>query len=430
MTARSCLGILGLSCLLVGACSEETKGPVTASPDAQAGATSQSQIGSASGRGALDEPATGAAGARAGGHASDGPTNANGSIPTSVAWKVLAESTEANVYASTPAAASRGSDAAVAYIERTDTTPPTTRVVMQRFDAAAERLGPLLELGTDPDPNGIVALSSDGKQYAACWDSSDEVHCSLVDDQNELHGNVLSFDGSSPALVATPKGWLAAYAKTDAVLRLQPISPRLELTGTAVDFERSLRFQSQHAAPLLTSTPSGFALVGASADDGHETLLRLGPDLQPLGPAIPLGRDFSFSGQLIASDTRAAVSLSAAYGSYLLLLDGEHLTAELSVAGGVKTGMDEAFTLTEGGIGAAWLTGGRYVLRRFFADGRDAEIGLGTRSTEGHLGLPEEGTDSYQQLLTVGDQNLLVGRDRRYGYLGPAAIRAATLSFP
>jgi hypothetical protein len=70
------------------------------------------------------------------------------------------------------------------------------------------------------------------------------------------------------------------------------------------------------------------------------------------------------------------------------------------------------------------------VIRRFFADGADAQIGLGARPTQGPLGLPVEGTDSYQQLLTVGGQTLLVGRDRRYGYLGPAAIRAATLSFP
>jgi hypothetical protein len=343
---------------------------------------------------------------------------------------VIAESADPNVYASTPAAASRGSDAAVVYIEQTDTTPATARVVMQRFDAAAERVGPLLELGADPDPHGIVALSSDGKRYAACWDSSGSVHCSLLDDQNEAQRNVLALAGSSPVLVATPTGWLMAYAKARGMLRLQPLTPLLEPTGTAVDLGRSTHFEYPQAAPLLTPTPSGFALVGARLDDSQEGLLRLGPDLQPLGPTIPLGRNFWFYGQLIASDTRAAVSLSAPYGSYLLLMDREQVTAELLIAGGGKTGMDEALLVTEGGIGAAWLSGGRYVLRRFFADGADAQIGLGARPTQGPLGLPEEGTDSYQQLLTVGGQTLLVGRDRRYGYLGPAAIRAATLSFP
>lgn len=214
------------------------------------------------------------------------------------------------------------------------------------------------------------------------------------------------------------------------MLRLQPLDPQLEPTGTAVDLNRSTNFENPQAAPLLTPTPSGFALVGARSDDGHEGLLRLGPDLQPVGAAIPLGRDFWFFGQLVASDTRAAVSLSAPYGSYLMLMDREQVTAELLIAGGGKTGMDEALLLTEGGLGAAWLTGGRYLMRRFFADGADAAIGLGARSTQGPLGFPEEGTDSYQQLLTVGGQTLLVGRDRRYGYLGPAAIRAATLSFP
>lgn len=438
MTAWSCLGIVGVSCLFVGACSDEEKGPVSAAPEAQAGATTEgdtsSRGGSSAGTGGTASssgaPASGESGSRPGGDTSDGPPNADGSIPTTVLWKVIAESADPNVYASTPAAASRGDDAAVVYIEQMDTTPATARVVIQRFDAAAERVGPLLELGTDPDPHGVVTLSSDGERYAACWDSSGSVHCSLLDDQNEAQRNVLALDGSSPVLVATPTGWLMAYAKTYALLRLQPLTPLLEPTGTAVDLDRSTHFEYPQAAPLLTPTPSGFALVGARFGDNQETLLRLGPDLQPLGPAIHLGRTFWFYGQVIASDTRAAVSLSAPYGSYLLLMDLEQVTAELLIAGGGKTGMDEALLVTEGGIGAAWLTGGHYEMRRFFADGADAQIGLGARPTQGPLGLPEEGTDSYQQLLTVGGQTLLVGRDRRYGYLGPAGIRAATLSFP
>jgi hypothetical protein len=171
-------------------------------------------------------------------------------------------------------------------------------------------------------------------------------------------------------------------------------------------------------------------LVGASLDDGHDGLLRFDADLQPQGSAIPLGRDFWFSGQLVASDTRAAVSLSAPYGSYLLLLDADRVTAELPVAGGGKVGMDEALFLTDGGIGAAWLTSNFEVRRRFFADGHDAEIGLESRTTGSLLGIEEEGTDSYQHLLQVKDQALLVGRARRSGYLGPGGIRVAALRFP
>lgn len=418
MSASFRSGIVGAWVLMALACSE-------GAPEPASGGTG----GSPSGRGG-GVPAVGGAGIEAGGDTSDGTTNAGGSVSTPVTWKVIAGSTDPLLYASTPAAASRGSEAAVAYVEQADTTPPTARVVLQRFDATAERIGPLLELGNDPDQQSNVTLSSDGKQYAACWDSLGEVHCSLVDDQGQARRNVLALEGSHAAIVAARNGWVIAYATSDSSLRVQSFAPELELTGTPLDLERSTHFGYSNAAPLLTATPTGFALVGARSDDGHEALLRLGVDLKPDGVPIALGRDFWFYGQLLASDTRAAVSLSTAYGSYLLLSDTEQVTAELLVAGGGKTGMDEAFLLTDGGIGAAWLTRDGDVRRRFFADGRDADIGLETRQAGELLGLPEEGTDSYQQLLTVGDRTLLVGRDRRYGYFGPDAIRAAALSFP
>ena len=446
MSASLALRIVAAFGLLVNACSQGAREPVPVSPGGQAGAATQggsspqkSSSGGASQAGAsatssesgvVGIPAAGAPESEAGAPNSGGLTGAGGNVPTAVTWKVIAESTDGNLYASTPAAASRGADAAVAYVEQIDTTPATARVVMQRFDATAERVGPLLEIGSDPDQQSNVALASDGKQYAACWDSSLEVHCSLVDDQGEAQLNVLELPGQYPTIVASRSGWVIAYTTSDTMLRLQPLTAGLELTGTSVDLKRSARFAYPKVAALLTGTPSGFALVGAGLDDGHDGLLRLGADLQPVGPAVPLGRDFWFYGQLIASDTRAAVSLSAPYGSYLVLMDTEQVTGELLLAGGGKTGMDEAFLLTDGGIGAAWLTPNSDVLRRFLANGHDAELGLGSRQTEVLLGLPEEGTDSYQQLLRVADQTLLVGRARRYGYLGPGAIRAAALSFP
>jgi hypothetical protein len=352
-----------------------------------------------------------------------------GSGGGSVTWKVVAESADSKVFAGTPAAASRGSDAAVAYVEQTDATPATARAVMQRFDAAAERLGPLLVLGSDPDPNGGVTLASDGTQYAACWDSSMELHCSLVDGAGTVQQNVVALRGQHPTLVAARSGWVIAYVAGDTTLRLQPLTPELQPAGTPADFECSSYFKSAKTGPLLTATPSGFALVGARSDDEHDGLLRLDVDLRPLGPAIPLGRDFWFHGQLIASHERAAVSLSAPYGSYLLLLDSENVTAELPIGGGGKTGTDQALLLADGAIDAAWLTPERGVGRRSFSDGQDAEVGLTSRGTDDLLGLEEQGSDSYQQLLRVEDQTLLVARARRFGYLGPAAIRVAPLTF-
>jgi len=162
------------------------------------------------------------------------------------------------------------------------------------------------------------------------------------------------------------------------------------------------------------------------------SLLRLSADLQSVVSASALGRDLWSTGQLVASDTRAAVSLAAPYGSFMLLVDETEVSAELPIAGGGKTGMDEALVLTEGGIGAAWLKGEGQVRRHYFADGHDAEIGLETRiPTSNLLSQQEQGTGSYQQLVKVGAQTLLVARSALYGYLASGgAIRVATLQFP
>jgi hypothetical protein len=422
--------------LLVGACSQASRAPDATLPNGQAGAPEAGAEAIPNG-GALDAGGSfdaggsvDAGGAPDAGAANSGavPAGTGGNVPTAVTWKVIATSTDTDIFATTAVAASRGNDAAVGYVEQSGTTPVTARAVMQRFDAAAERIGPLLILGTDPNPQSNLTLASDGKQYAACWDSALEVHCSLVDEQGHVQLNALALGGQYATIVASPTGWVIAYATSDTGLRLQALTPALEPTGSAVDLQRSAHFVYPKIGTLLTRTPSGFALVGASLEDGHDGLLRLDADLQPLGPGIPLGRDFWFSGQLVASETRAAVSLSAPYGSYLLLLDAEQVVAELPIAGGGKTGMDEAFLLTDGGIGTAWLTPDLGVLRRYFADGHEADLDLGNRDMKPLLGNPEEGTDSYQQLLKVADQTLLLGRAHRYGYGG--AIQAARLTFP
>jgi hypothetical protein len=358
-------------------------------------------------------------------------TPGGSSVPTSVAWKVVAEALDPGIFVSSPTAASRGQDAAVAYLERAD-TPPSSRIVMQRFDANGERIGSLVELGKDPDQGSAITLASDGKQYAACWTSSLEVHCALVDEQGNVHSDALELSGQSPKIVASPGGWAIGYAASDAQLRLQALTPALAPSGSPVDLQFSQPFRSLKLSPLLARTAAGFALVGMSLENGHDCLQRLGPDLHPVGSPTPLGRDAWFTAQLVASDTRTAVSLSAPYGAYLLLLEGEKLTAELPMSGGGKTGMDHAMLPCAGGVGAAWLNRDGGVLRRFFADGGDDEIGLATQtSTQSVLGLPEEGTDSYQQLLRVAGQILLIGRLTRGGALrDPSTIRVATLTFP
>jgi len=449
MSARPGFRFFTVSSLLVSACSQAPQDPAPSTFNGEGGMTLAGDPrhptpvsgGTGGGAGIPGAPADSGAGpSDADAGTADGGATAStavSSVLTRVTWKVVAESPGSNNYANTAAAASRGKDAAVAYVEtsyadQTSPTPSTVHAVLQRFDAAAERIGPLIVLGTDPDPSSALTLASDAKQYAACWNSAGEVHCVRVDDQGRVQESPLVLAGQNPTLVADSKGWAIGYTSGDQQLRLQRLSAAFEPSGKPVDLARSSNFQSQKAGPLLTPTPSGFALVGASLEDGHDCLLRLNADLQPVGTAIPLGRDFWTSGQLVASETRAAVSLSAPYGSYLLLLDTQQVTAELPIGGGGKTGMDHALLLAEGGIGAVWLAPDLGLLRRFFADGQDAAVGLENRIHPGSLlGMAEEGTGSYQQLLRVEDRTLVIARSWRYGVFSSGqGIRAASLTFP
>ncbi|HYQ03553.1 MAG TPA: hypothetical protein VER96_32995 [Polyangiaceae bacterium] len=345
-------------------------------------------------------------------------------IPSAETWKVIAESADPTVSAGQASAASDGRTAAVAYIE-TD----TARVVMQRFDAKGERIGSLVVLGSDPDLHSIVSLASDGKQYAACWNTAPEVHCSLVDEQGQVRLNALAISGQDATIVGTATGWAVAYAGDQKTVRLQALTSNLAADRKFIDLRLYAHFNTHDQGPLFASTPSGYALVARDAEDGEASLSRLDSDLMPTGSAIPLGHPLSYSGQLVATDTRAVVSLSAAYGSYLLLMDSQKLTGELAIGGGGKTGNDQALALTAGGIGAAWLDPEGTVQQRFLADGHDSDIGLDHRSND-LLALEEEATDSYQRLLLVDHQTLLLAKSQRYGTLtGTSALRVATLKF-
>jgi hypothetical protein len=451
MSATLAFRILAATSVLVAACSPNTGSPNSSAPEggtgglAQAGSASHASAESA-GDGAggtrsdadpdAGVPAAGLADSGAGGSelatgsAGSGGTQPGSSIITAVSWKVLAESQAPNVYMNLPAAASRGSDAAVVYAERAEGAT-STRVLLQRFDANGERLGPLVILTSNADDRSNVTLESDGKQYAACWNTALEVRCARLDEQNQVHSDALVIAGQYATIVASKSGWAIAYTGSDAHVRLQALTPELELNGSYIGPQMFVQFSSRDLGPLFAATASGYVLVGTNDEGGDVSLIRLSADLKSVVSAIPLGRKLWHGGQLLASDTRVAVSLSVAYGSYLLLLDQKKITAELAVAGGNKTGMDEALLPVDGGIGAAWLDRDARVRRRFFAQGRDSDIGLGPRSpTDSPLGLPEEGTDSYQQLLQVAGQTLLIARYYRYGAFSAAPIRVAALTFP
>ena len=437
--------------VLVSACSQSPGTPLSSSSD-DAGATTQAGSSahasamsgaSAGGRGsdapAADVPAAGStdrgtAGANSNSSAA-GSAGAQfgGSTATPVTWKVLAETQDSNVYVTVPSSASRGKDAAVAYVESTtlSSTETQTRVVMQRFDAHGERLGSPIELANDADQRSNVSLASDGERYGACWNTATEIHCSLIDGEGRAQPDTLSITGQYATIVAGASGWAVAYMGSDKRVRLQPLSATLELDGTYIGPQIFALPSSRADGPLFAATPSGYALVGSNDEDGNVSLLRLSPDLQSVVDSSPLGRSLWLSGQVIATDTRAAVSLAAPYGSFLLLLDAKNVTAELPISGGGKAGMDSALLLTDGGIGAAWLDRGAGVRRRFFPDGHDADIGLANRAANASLlGGQEEGSESYQQLLQVADQTLLVARSRRYGLFPGSAIRVAALTFP
>jgi hypothetical protein len=300
--------------------------------------------------------------------------------------------------------------------------------MMQRFDATGERIDAAVQLASDAVERSNVTLASDGQQYAACWNVTAEVHCSRVDEEGTVHLDALAVSGQFATIVASATGWVLAYTAPDKQLYLQPLSPTLDLTGKFVATQRFAQFSSQDVGPLFAATPTGFALVAAEKEGGDVDLVRLHADLQSMVTVTALGHDLWLAGQLVATDNRAAVSLSIPYGSFLQLLDVRRLMAELPVAGGGKTGTDQALVLTKDGIGAAWLDRDGAVRLRFFQDGLGPFTGLDPRTpANAVLGLEEQGTDSYQQLVQVGSQSVLVAKANRYGAL--AALRAATVNF-
>jgi len=416
---------------LVTACSQSPAEPGPAASVSDAGGDSS---GGSAGSGAAFSAAglagSGVGGAEGGASSGGSAGGTGGTLPISVNWKPLADAADANVSINVPSVASRGKDAAVAYVERT-----TGRVMMQRFDATGERIDSPVQLASDAVERSNVTLASDGKQYAACWNVAAEVHCSRVDEQGTVHLNALAVSGQYATIVASAAGWVLAYSGSDKHVRLQSLTPTLDLTGKFVATQRFAQFSVQDIGPLLAATPSGFALVAADQEAGDVDLVRLGADLQSVVSTAALGHNLWYAGQLVATDTRAAVSVSIAYGSFLQLLNEKELTAELPIAGGGKTGTDQALVLTEGGIGAAWLDrsaawmdGSAAVHRRFFADNHDSDVGLEPRTPENNvLGMQEQGTESFQQLVQVGSQSVLVAKASRYGSLG--ALRAAALNF-
>ena len=396
--------------------------------DSGAGATaggSDSGAGAGAGAGGIDSSA-GAAGA--------GAHQPGSSILTTVTWKAVAQASGSNLYLNVPSAASLGNEAAVAYVERTSTSgmPTTGRVVMQRFDANGEPRGSLIVLANHPSDRSTVTLASDGKQYAVCWDETTVIRCSMVNDQGFIERNTISLPGQNATIVANANGWAIAYMGSDRRLHMRLLSSLLQLDGGEVDPHLFSYPSPGDQTQLFVATPSGYVLVGSETESGPASLVRFGPDLQQVLAPIALGRGLWFASQLVASETRAAVSLSAPYGSYLLLLSRDRLTAEVLIAGGGKAGTSQALLMTDGGIAAAWLTPDGGVRRRFFADGHDDDIGIENRRFDGALlGMPEEGTDSYQQLVEVAGQPLLVARSIRYGaFYDATALRAAPLTFP
>lgn len=402
---------------------------------ASASGGADSVAGSAGAGAGGSDSAAGADGSdSSGGAAGTGAHQPGSSILTTVTWKAVAQASGSNLYLNVPAAASLGNEAAVAYVERTSTSgmPTTGRVVMQRFDSNGEPRGSLLVLANNPGERSTVTLASDGRQYAVCWDETTVIRCSMVNDQGFIERNILGLPGQNATIVARANGWAIAYTGSDKRLRMQLLSSLLQLDGGEVDPQLFTYPSPGDQTPLFVATPSGYVLVGSETDSGPASLVRFNSDLQQVVAPIALARGLWFASQLVASETRAAVSLSAPYGSYLLVLSRDRLTAEVLIAGGGKAGTSQALLMTDGGIAAAWLTPDGGVRRRFFADGHDDDIGIENRRFDGALlGMPEEGTDSYQQLVDVAGQPLLVARAIRYGaFYDATALRVAPLTFP
>lgn len=275
------------------------------------------------------------------------------------------------------AAAARGDEGAVAYVEEiSEGDAGRSRLLLQRFDASGTFFGETLQLASGARGDlGSVAVTSDGERYLVCWTEAAQVSCSALGD-TLVPSPVFQEAGKAVGVVHGTPGWLIAtmtdplVAPAKFILRLlaDDFEPLLPSTSLSVTSELSSQLQT----PLLASTALGFLLVASDPTLGNRArLYRLDTALNQLGEAIDLGHPFWFSGSLAANANLIAVSLAEPYGSNLMLLDADGLLQSLPIPGGYKTGMHEALVVEDSRVLASWFTTEPKLYTQAFSNGRE-----------------------------------------------------------
>lgn len=216
-----------------------------------------------------------------------------------------------------------GHEAAVAYVEALDPQPKNGArnyaIMLQRLTVQGATLGAPVALETTVERDSVdfphVSIATDGARYIACWslivDGDYQTTCAAVPLGGGAATNGLVVGGSSPSIAFHPQGWAVVYESKKRLLA-QRLNDDAIALGDPVEVSAA---QTGMPKPLMTATPSGFAVFdGPAPSDNGNVLRRLDPELHAVTNPVAVGTKFSSGFAIAAVGETVAVFLNSPQG--------------------------------------------------------------------------------------------------------------------
>lgn len=224
-----------------------------------------------------------------------------------------------------------GHEAAVAYVEALGTQQNGARnyaIELQRLTVKGATVGAPVVLEATVERDSVdfphVSIATDGARYLACWslivDGAYQTTCAAVPVGGGAATRGLVVSGSSPSIAFRPSGWALVY-ESDMRVLAQRLSDDASALGDPVEVSAS---QKTMPAPLVTATPSGFAVVDTpDPSDTGNVLRRLDPELHAVTSPVVVGTKWSYGRAIAALGETVAVVMSSPAGNTVAIVDSE-----------------------------------------------------------------------------------------------------------
>ena len=256
-----------------------------------------------------------------------------------------------------PAMAGGADEGVVAYITVPNPAESgTSRANWQRIDGHGLRKGAPVALAIST-PSSPPTMATDGQRTITCWSEGDQTRCASLEPGQAQVTPVYRGAGVLPTLVHGNQGWLLGWRSgtTDGagivLQRMRFTDPATASSFQAEGTPLQLTPTGTAGGPMIAATDSGFVLGSGPS----VTVQRLGPELQPQGPAIDLGVTiFYWEGAMAATDSSIGVALAQPYAALLSVVDADNQVTRASLSGGVKLGMRMGIASAPAGLAAFW----------------------------------------------------------------------------